>query len=577
MFKKLVLMCGLVFIALPLNNVFAAEVKLSLGNDFVNSGSTLNLSGKNFEHAFDSNTAIDKKSFVSLTSNNGDNISLKFVEPRTITSFSNIATGTNSARLDLRFNFYNSSGDLLLSHTGRSYSGAQLYDVDRVVITNPQYSIALVYDISFYGSGEINYNEISNLSVQFENKRNVLLSWKNPINSYFVGTKLYRNGDLLASLDKSIASYKDENLAYSSSNEYRIVSVYNDGFETNGVVKNVEIDSEPRAAKDILELKAQAKYNEVSLSWVKPKDEKLKHVNIYRDKSETEEMQVESLKKIFETNGTTFKDFTVEPETSYQYKLTTTSTDDLESEGVEKTVKTPAEPPPVIKDGTVEEEPNGDYKFTWSEPTNGMVRILVGGKEYATVKAAEKQIIIPKRDMKYTRLGDPDIQAIPISESGLEGGATRPPAGITDMELPFGAGDLIKTGSGLLWWIAPFVLLGLSFLIVPKLRKLIVNAVKGKKKDDLPETERRTKTEGNEIKNKGSDRPIREPREMKVRERQLMVAENIRERTLREPRLIRSNRTPREPKHFSTRVREPREGRQSEREPRIPRELRKGR
>jgi len=574
MFKKLVLMCGLVFIALPLNNVFAAEVKLSLGNDFVNNGSTLGLSGKNFEHAFDSNTAIDKKNFVNLASNNSDNISLKFVEPRTITRFSTIATLTNSARTDLRFNFYNSSGDLLLSYTGKSYSGAQLYDVDRVVITHPVYSIALVYDISFYGSGEINYNEISNLSVQFENKRNVLLSWKNPINSYFVGTKLYRNGDLLANLDKSITSYKDENLAYSSSNEYRIVSVYNDGFETNGVVKNVEIDSEPRAAKDILELKAAAKYNEVSLSWVKPKDEKLKHVNIYRDKPETEEMQVESLKKIFETNGTTFKDFTVEPETSYQYKLTTTSTDDLESEGVTKTVKTPAEPPPVLKDGTVEEETNGDYKFTWSEPTNGMVRILVGGKEYATVKAAEKQIIIPKSDMKYTRLGDPDIQAIPISESGLEGDKTRPPAGIADMELPFSVGDLLKTGSGLWWLIAPFVLLGLSFLLVPKLRKLIVNPANEKKKDDIPETERRTKTDDNEIENKVSDRPIREP---KVRERQLMIAENIRERTLKENRFNRVNREPREPRYFSNRVRVPREGRQSERATRIPRELRKGR
>lgn len=87
MFKKLVLMCGLVFIALPLNSVFAAEVKLSLGNDFINNGSTLNLSGKNFEHAFDSNTAIDKKSFVQLSNGNSDNISLKFVEPTTITSF----------------------------------------------------------------------------------------------------------------------------------------------------------------------------------------------------------------------------------------------------------------------------------------------------------------------------------------------------------------------------------------------------------------------------------------------------------------------------------------------------------
>ncbi|MEM5599603.1 hypothetical protein AAHB53_30510 [Niallia circulans] len=120
-------------------------------------------------------------------------------------------------------------------------------------------------------------------------------------------------------------------------------------------------------------------------------------------------------------------------------------------------------------------------------------------------------------------------------------------------------------------------MLGLSFLLVPRLRKLIVNAVKGKKKDDIPETERRTKTEGNEIENKVSNRPIREPREIKVRERQLTIAENRRERTLKEHRFIRAIREPREPKHFSNRVRVPREGRQSERASRIPRELRKGR
>ncbi len=48
----------------------------------------------------------------------------------------------------------------------------------------------------------------------------------------------------------------------------------------------------------------------------------------------------------------------------------------------------------------------------------------------------------------------------------------------TGITLPFTAGDTLSAGTALLGVVGAFVLLGLAFLVVPKLVKIIVGAFK---------------------------------------------------------------------------------------------------
>jgi len=513
-------------------------------------------------------------------------------------STSNTTTGTFTAKFYNENNILISTVELNKNYTG--FLNVSINRVKKVQLTHSSSTHSIrVYEFDVFGEVDtsVNYKEISNLSSSVKNNH-VNLTWENPISTDFQNSKIYKNNKLIATLDKNTSSYNDEGLDFDTTYNYKITSVYSDLFETTGVSTKVTTEE----ILKIKELEAETQFNRVDLSWRNPNNSEFKHINIYRDKLEeqtalqtffsSEKVKSAASTKIFETNGTYFNDLTVEPETKYGYTLSITDTNGKETAFTDITVNTPIEPPPILKDGSLEEQENGDYKFSWTEPTNGKVRIVVGGKEYAMVEAADKQIIIPKSDMKYTPIGDPDVIAIPISETGKEGGAVKPPSSIQEIELPFGVTDLLKSGSGLLWWIAPFVLLGLSFLLVPKLRNLIVKVVRGKKEPIESETERRTKAEYLEKEKIESVKTEKEPRESKkdrvekqgkklrsvrVRERQTKEPKDRRERALKEPKISRISRETRQPRQSSNRTREAREGRQSERVQRMPREPRQGR
>jgi len=574
--KKIFVLSLLVFSLIPLQNAFAYtgglldKKPLQRGPDHLSSNRVIT--------SVTDNNANTSESIGS----NGSQYDTLWYEFAKETSIDGYYISSNGI---FTLKFFNSSGSVIRSMnipSGILKNDIPVVDkVKKISIENTTNVPVYISEFDLFNSHMITYSDVTSFAVSTKILSNTL-TWKNPVdNKNFVGINIYRNGDLLKKLGGSEQSFEDTEVKEETNYSYTIKALYDDDSESAGVTKQIKTPRIPKAVDDVSSLKATTNYDRVNLSWSLPQTDQLKHVNIYRE-TLNEKVSIMLLaenesKKIFETNGTYFNDLTVSPTTTYEYTLTTNSKDDIESDGVSIRATTLEEPAPIISDGDLITDENGDYKFVWSEPTKGTVKIVVGGKEYATVNAADKQIIIPKKDMKYSKMGDPDVQAIPISESGKEGKPAKPKHGLTDMELPFGVTDLLKTGSGLLWWIAPFVLLGLAFLLVPKLRNLIINSVKRKKNEQITETERRTKSENSKIENTESDKPIREPREVKVRERQIMVAETRRERTLKEPRFNRLNRTSRETRQFSNRTREPREGRQPERAQRIPRELRKGR
>ncbi|MGF0472476.1 hypothetical protein ACQQ6W_23375 [Lysinibacillus fusiformis] len=296
--------------------------------------------------------------------------------------------------------------------------------------------------------------------------------------------------------EMNAASYVLQNLDYNKDYKYSVVVAYLNGDVTPH--KDVSFKTS-EALKEVSNLTAIPTAQDVSLKWEMPTYKELEKARIYRQKTDAGLFvrmfrSSSTYEPLFETNGTTFKDLTVKADTEYTYKVTTVDTNDNESEG--KTVKIRTQKMSVTGGGTEKDE-NGDYVITWTSPTTGKIKVLVGGKEYAVVSASDKKIVIPKGKMEFDILGNPNVQLIPIDEEGNEGLPSKPGAGegtgngggIGDI---VGGGELaeilnpentLKGGMQLLTVVGLFVLLGLAFRIVPKLIKMIRNAFMNKEEN----------------------------------------------------------------------------------------------
>nr|WP_231618456.1 fibronectin type III domain-containing protein [Fictibacillus sp. 23RED33] len=428
----------------------------------------------------------------------------------------------------------------------------------------------------------------------------VSLSWTNPPEQDFARVKVYENGVYKRTVTKDNTSALFENLQPETVYTFKVTSVDNTGNESTGSTIEVKTLKIPEIS-DITDLTAEAKFDRVKLSWKLPESEYFHHVNIYRKEMEDQSFLKDMFGSVtvsaattedgytpmFETNGTYWTDLTVTPGTDYQYKLTAENTAGIETQGIEIETSTPQETPPKMEGVEYTENENGDYVVTWISPTTGKVKILVGGDEYVIVPAAQQTVTIPKEDLKYNTFGVPDVKVKPVSESGLEGEEETPPRyGMGDT--PFSVGELLETGNGLLWYISPLLLLGLAFLLVPKLRRLITQTVEKdsprtekvierrtvEMKDQQPQkierdhVERQDRQIGREFKDKieKTEAPGRQVRS-EIRDREKTTSKIERRETKGQQLRVREARQKREPREVSRRVREAR----------APREPRKGR
>jgi hypothetical protein len=390
--------------------------------------------------------------------------------------------------------------------------------------------------------------------------KSVLLSWTNPPETDFAKVKVYEGGVYQRSVTASEGSTSlFDDLDPETLYTFKVTSVDNTGNESVG--SSIQVTTLPLPiVKNIKGLDVDAKHDRVKLSWELPADEYFHHVNIYR-KVVTKESFLQDLfsfgattvyaddtsdgyTPMFETNGTYWTDLTVNPDTNYEYKLTSENTDGRESTGVKVAATTPQEPKPKIEGAAFTTSTNGDYVVTWEKPTKGSIKLFVGEEEYKTVQASQGSYTIPKADLKYTTLGDPDIKIQPITERGTTGDSMSNPKS----NLPFSVKDLIESGNGLLWLISPFILLALAFLLVPKLRNLIVAAFRGNK-DTRESNRRRFQVEKESKRNlkEESVQTSREPRQPKMPriraeriERETRATRETRQST-REPRRRRGS------------------------------------
>lgn len=256
---------------------------------------------------------------------------------------------------------------------------------------------------------------------------------------------------------------------------------YKNGESSDYIAFNFKTDL---ADREIINLKATAKYDEVALEWTMPKHS-VEKVVIYRKKSGELKSFMKSLfadasgfTSLFETNGTSFKDLSVSADTQYTYKLTTVENAN-ETRGKEVTIKTPKIQ--AIGGGT-NPDGNGNYTVSWEKPIVGQMQVWIGGKLYKTVPAADKKIVIPAKDMKFDVIGNLDVKLVPITPDGKEGVPTSPGApggsgGIGDINVR----KLLEVAVALLTIVGGFVLLGLAFRVVPKLIHTIRAAYEAKR------------------------------------------------------------------------------------------------
>ena len=325
---------------------------------------------------------------------------------------------------------------------------------------------------------------VTNLKVKQVNGVNVELTYELPKNDEFDHVKIYRNGAIIANNFKDATYVDTTKLKYNSEYTYKVIVYEKTGIFSTDATSKITIKS-----RDVTNLKADATANDVSFSWVEPTADQFEKVVIYRKEEKVSLLRrVASLftggleTPLFETNGTTFKDLTVSSDTSYVYRFAAVY-DGEETDGQSVTVRTKKV---TASGGGIVQNDDDSYTVTWNTPTDGEMKILVGGNLYATVPASDQSLTIPKTDLKYDLIGKPDIQLMPVTADGKEGAVTKPGGdsgvgqivGGEELSTVFNVKTLLMISMGLLGLVGLFVLLGLAFRVAPKLIQTIRTAAK---------------------------------------------------------------------------------------------------
>lgn len=291
--------------------------------------------------------------------------------------------------------------------------------------------------------------------------------------------------------------YVFENLQPDTEYELMFVNYYGDDNYGRAVRTNVTTKKE--MVKDVQDLEVKAKsHRQVNLNWENPDQSNFSHVTIYRDELQEKKSLLKRLmpsasaaeepSKLFETNGTYFIDHSVKASTSYEYLVTTTDVDGNETAGVKKTVTTPKKPNPESPNSEIGKTDDGDYLVKWTNPEEGKVLIIVGGKDYVTVDAKDGNYLIPGADMVYDWMQRPDVKVVAIDGDGDQSSAVKPgKPGSTDNggnaggggfggsleDMGMDAKDVLKGTMGFIKILAPLIILALIIVLVPVITSVI--------------------------------------------------------------------------------------------------------
>ncbi|PGK03782.1 hypothetical protein CN892_25040 [Bacillus anthracis] len=291
---------------------------------------------------------------------------------------------------DSYLTFINSKGVTLKSYRLGSEVRSDNYlvlpevikDVKQIKISNKnKYTLkffelkALNYDIPLQNITDLN-NVVGINDVQF--------TWKNPNDIKFTGIKIYKDGQLLATLDKDKSNYKVEGLEGNKNYMFSFVSVYGDR-DSNAIQKGIKTLVDPKTIppSPVSSLTAEPTDKTVKLKWKSPKDDDLAGFRILQNGKQVAEIGLE-------------EEFTVknlQPLTDYTFGVIAVDRDKNDSPPVSLSVKTLEEndeEPPHVPSNVFAKPSNGALIATWDKVSD---KDLAGYNVYVDDKKVNSNLV----------------------------------------------------------------------------------------------------------------------------------------------------------------------------------------
>lgn len=167
-----------------------------------------------------------------------------------------------------------------------------------------------LFDFEVYGGKYV--PQITNLKYE-PSMNSIFFNWENPVDASFNGVKIYKDNELVATVDKTLKSYTVSNLEAEKSYKFKVVSLYDDK-EVVIDEKDIKtlLDPSKIPPSNVTNLKvSDIKSESVKLSWINPSDKDLKGLRIFNgDKLISETGIVDNF---------LVKD--LKPNTSYEFKV----------------------------------------------------------------------------------------------------------------------------------------------------------------------------------------------------------------------------------------------------------------
>lgn len=336
--------------------------------------------------------------------------------------------------------------------------------------------------VTGYMKEPVKHEEISNLSIS-SLKNGVQLNFNQPLdNPNFINSKLYKNGNLLTTIGKGVKSFIDYDVESFKDYTYKLTAVYDDDFETSGIVQTFmtdqistdPIDDVPPA--EISNLKADIAEDYINFTFDIPPDEDFDHVNVYKNGV-----------VVGQTYNGIYHMEKLEPDTEYSFKFTTVDMFGNESNGVVKSFTTlsdidttPPEAPTGVK---IDPRSNGlivTYKRNTERDLAGY-NIYVDGSKHNPTPVTSTSYTVPGLDTDSSY----SIYVTAVDKSGNESAPSETIIGTTSseslplFEMGFSLADVVVAVSNwfdTMWLIVAFaVAIPLSFYIAARTKILFLD------------------------------------------------------------------------------------------------------
>lgn len=234
-----------------------------------------------------------------------------------------------------------------------------------------------------YGTKPLILDEIKNLSA-VEGINDVSFTWENPNNPLLTGVKIYKEGNLVTTVNKDETSYKFDGLEANKNYNFKFVATYGDE-NSQGIQKGVKtlIDPKTIPPSPVSSLTAEPTDKTVKLKWKKPKDDDLAGFKILQNGKQVAEIGLE-------------EEFTVKnlkPLTDYTFGIMAVDRDKNDSSPVNLSVKTLEEnddEPPLVPSNVFAKPSNGALIASWDKVSD---KDLAGYNVYVDDKKVNSNLV----------------------------------------------------------------------------------------------------------------------------------------------------------------------------------------